>query len=60
MLVDPGAHDNLVGDRTARRMEEIVGAPAKTLRMNKALSVEGVGKSAQKCCCSQAHVGSFG
>eukprot|EP00439_Symbiodinium_sp_Y106_P081247 s54_g20.t1 len=28
-------------------MEEIVGAPAKTLRMNKALSVEGVGKSAQ-------------
>ena len=47
LLVDPGAHDNLVGDRTAARMEEVVGVPAKQLRMNKALSVEGLGKNAQ-------------
>ena len=47
LLVDPGAHDNLVGDRTASRMEEIVGVEAKSLRMNKPLSVEGVGKNAQ-------------
>ena len=47
LLVDPGAHDNLIGDRTASRMEEIVGVPAKQLRMNKALNVEGVGKNPQ-------------
>ena len=47
LLVDPGAHDNLVGDRTAKRMEEVVGIPAKQLRMDKALNVEGVGKNAQ-------------
>ena len=47
LLVDPGAHDNLVGAKTAERMQQIVGTSSKKLRMDKSLSVEGVGKSAQ-------------
>ena len=47
LLVDPGAHDNLVGSRTADRMVQMLGVPSRTLRMDKALQVEGVGKSAQ-------------
>ena len=47
LLVDPGAHDNLVGGRTADRMEQMLGIPAKHVRMKKALQVEGVGKDAQ-------------
>ena len=48
LLIDPGAHDNLVGERTAQRMQEIVGVKAKSLRMNRSLSVEGVGKDSQQ------------
>ncbi|CAE7212919.1 unnamed protein product [Symbiodinium sp. CCMP2456] len=48
LLIDPGAHDNLVGERTAQRMQEIVGVKAKSLKMNRSLSVEGVGKDSQQ------------
>ena len=48
LLIDPGAHDNLVGERTAQRMQEIVGVKARSLRMNRSLSVEGVGKDSQQ------------
>ena len=47
LLVDPGAHDNLVGGLTATRMEAQVGIPNKQLRMTKSLQVEGVGQNAQ-------------
>ena len=47
LLVDPGAHDNLVGSHTAERMSEQTGIPNVPLRMSKRLQVEGVGKSAQ-------------
>ena len=47
LLVDPGAHDNLVGGLTADRMAEQVGTPNKQLRMSKSLQVEGVGQNSQ-------------
>ena len=53
LLVDPGAHDNLVGGQTAARMQETVGIGSKTLRMDKSLSVEGVGKSSQSASTAQ-------
>ena len=45
LLVDPGAHDNLLGGLTANRMAEQVGTPNKQLRMSKSLQVEGVGQT---------------
>ena len=47
LLVDPRPLNNLVGSRTADRMVQMLGVPSRTLRMDKALQVEGVGKSAQ-------------
>ena len=47
LLVDPGAHDNLMGSETAWRMSEQTGVPNTSLRMTKCLQVEGVGKAAQ-------------
>ena len=47
LLVDPGAHDNLVGGLTAERMAEQVGTPNRRLRMSKSLQVEGVGQNSQ-------------
>ena len=42
--MDPEAHDNLVGGRTADRMAEQTGKPSKSLHMNKAMQGECVGK----------------
>ena len=47
LLVDPGAHDNLVGSETVKRMGEVTGLPDRLLRMTKKLNVEGVGSGSQ-------------
>ena len=47
LLVDPGAHDNLVGGLTADRMAEQVGTPNKELCVSTSLQAEGVGQNAQ-------------
>ena len=47
LLVDPGAHDNLVGGLTAAQMETQVGVPNQLLKMSRSLQVEGVGQNAQ-------------
>ena len=50
LLIDPGAHDNLVGSITAEQMCEQTGLPLEEQTqqtMDRALPVEGVGKDAQ-------------
>ncbi|CAJ1367944.1 unnamed protein product, partial [Effrenium voratum] len=47
LLVDPGAHDNLIGEETLHRLEEQVGA-ARRRPLTRRLSVEGVGEGAQQ------------
>ena len=48
LLVDPGAHDNLIGAETAARIAQQTGIPNEKVRMSRKLQVEGVGKSAQE------------
>ena len=47
LLVDPGAHDNLVGGLTSDAMCDQLGVEARSRTLNRSLSVEGVGKNAQ-------------
>ena len=47
LLVDPGAHDNLIGGATAQQMCDELKAGLHLRSMDKPLPVEGVGKSAQ-------------
>lgn len=47
LLVDPGAHDNLIGSITAAQMCQGLNIPMKTKAMNRPLPVEGVVKNAQ-------------
>ena len=47
LLVDPGAHDNLVGERTLASMSKQAGKDAVLRPLASPMSVEGVGKSAQ-------------
>eukprot|EP00435_Cladocopium_sp_Y103_P048882 s594_g14.t1 len=47
LLVDPGAHDNLIGGLTAQQMCSELKAQLHLRSMNKPLPVEGVGKAAQ-------------
>ena len=47
LLVDPGAHDNLVGSLTAQQMVEELNAKLRLRSLDKPLPVEGVGKTAQ-------------
>jgi hypothetical protein len=52
LLVDVGAHDNLVGSEWVTRMAEIVnkhGRRIEVTKMAKSIGVEGVGKGAQEC-----------
>ena len=53
LLIDPGAHDNLVGERTMARMTEQSGAPSKTCALDRVLQVEGVGQNSQAASQSQ-------
>ena len=47
LLVDPGAHDNLIGGLTAQQMCSELQSKLHLRAMNKPLPVEGVGKAAQ-------------
>ena len=47
LLIDPGAHDNLIGGRTVEQMCDELQTALVQRSMNKPLPVEGVGKSAQ-------------
>ena len=47
ILIDPGAHDNLVGSITAKDMAEQNGVALAEKTMDKSLPVEGVGKDPQ-------------
>eukprot|EP00435_Cladocopium_sp_Y103_P042293 s661_g11.t1 len=47
LLVDPGAHDNLIGEMTAKQMCQELNAKMETRSLDKPLPVEGVGKTAQ-------------
>lgn len=47
LLIDAGAHDNLMGSLTAEQMCDEMGAKFQPKSMNRPLPVEGVGKSAQ-------------
>ena len=48
LLVDPGAHDNLVGESTMQRLGEQVGHTPSVNSLSKKLMVEGVGKTPNK------------
>ena len=48
LLVDPGAHDNLAGENTMRRLSEQVSKSPVVSGLTKQLTVEGVGKDAQQ------------
>eukprot|EP00435_Cladocopium_sp_Y103_P070385 s66_g35.t1 len=48
LLVDPGAHDNLAGEATMRRLEQQLESRAVMKRLDHPLSVSGVGKSSQQ------------
>ena len=47
LLVDPGAHDNLVGDRTIKAMSEQSGKKIQYKKLLTPMAVEGVGKGGQ-------------
>lgn len=47
LLIDPGAHDNLIGGATASQMSNELNAKLEVKPMNRSLPVEGVGKTAQ-------------
>ena len=48
LLVDPGAHDNLAGETTMRRLEHQLEVRAVMKKLNQPLSFSGVGKSSQQ------------
>ena len=48
LLVDPGAHDNLIGSETCELMEQQLNTKSATKRLNRPLVVSGVGKSSQE------------
>ena len=48
LLVDPGAHDNLAGESTIRRLEAQLGTRARVKKLDHALNVSGVGKESQQ------------
>ena len=47
LLVDPGAHDNLIGGNTAQLLEKQCGAKATMSALTSTLNVAGVGKEGQ-------------
>ena len=47
LLVDPGAHDNLIGERTMKAMSEQSGKPIEYQKLLAPMAVEGVGKGGQ-------------
>ena len=47
LLIDPGAHDNLVGSRTVEQMCDELNADLIPRSLDRPLPVEGVGKTAQ-------------
>ena len=52
LLVDPGAHDNLTGDKWASRQEQLAqeaGIQTQYRPMREVLNVEGVGNGRQQC-----------
>ena len=53
LLVDPGAHDNLMGSETARRIDAALkasnGGRGEYFPLSESISVEGVGAKAQVC-----------
>ena len=48
LLVDPGAHDNLIGSETCQLMQEQLSAIPTAKRLDRPLVVSGVGKSSQE------------
>lgn len=48
LLVDPGAHDNLIGSETCELMAEQLRTTVTSKQLNKPLVVSGVGKSSQE------------
>ena len=66
ILVDPGAHDNLVGDRTLKAMSEQAKSSPVMRPLAQSMSVEGVGKASQTATEAgqipigvQGHLGSY-
>ena len=51
LLVDPGAHDNLIGEVIARQMCQELSTQLELRALDKPLPVEGVGKSANQSAC---------
>ena len=48
LLVDPGAHDNLIGGATLHDMAQQLKVDVSERKLNNVLSVSGVGKSTQE------------
>lgn len=48
LLIDPGAHDNLVGERTMQALEHQLGGRARLKQLSDPLVVSGVGKQSQQ------------
>ena len=48
LLVDPGAHDNLVGDRTMKLLSSQVKCKPAVRTLERSLSVQGVGNGSQQ------------
>ena len=48
LLVDPGAHDNLAGEFTMRKLENQLGTRARLKVMDHPLNVSGVGRESQQ------------
>ena len=48
LLIDPGAHDNLVGEGTMLQMASQVNSQIHNQKLNRALDVEGVGQNSQR------------
>ena len=47
LLVDPGAHDNLIGERTMKALSKQSGKPVEFKKLLAPMAVEGVGKGGQ-------------
>ncbi len=47
LLVDPGAHDNLIGERTLQALGKQAGHPVQLTPLDQPRSVEGVGTYSQ-------------
>ena len=55
LLIDPGAHDNLVGEGTMLQMASQVNSQIHNQKLNRALDVEGVGQNSQRLPRSRWH-----